>query len=47
VRKHKEQNKLPAEMKKKLDYIYNRITSQKARLLARRWYEAALEELEK
>lgn len=45
VREHKNQGKPPEEMKRKLEYIYDRIKSEKAKQIALKWHKEALREL--
>lgn len=47
VRKHKAQNKPIEEMKEKLDYLMSRISTDKAKEIAQKYYDEALEELGK
>lgn len=47
VKKDKADGKPLDEIKKKLDFNFHRIHSEKAKLIARKWYEEAIEELER
>lgn len=45
VRKWKEHGKSKKEIKEHLNYYFSRITSEKTRQIARKWYDEALQEI--
>lgn len=45
AKQYKQRGKTKEEMKKKFAYIFNRITSSKAKQLAQKWHQEALKEL--
>jgi hypothetical protein len=47
IQKHKAKGKPKEAMKEKLDYLMSRISTDKAKEIAQKWYEEALEELNK
>ncbi len=47
IRKHKTQGKPKEAMKKKLDYLMSRISTDKAKEIAEKWHGEAIEELNK
>lgn len=47
VRKWKEQGKTKEEMRKNMDYYFSRIITPKAKDIAKKWYDKALQEIER
>jgi hypothetical protein len=47
VRKWKEQGKTKEEMRKNMDYYFSRIITQKAKDIAKKWYDEASKQIEK
>jgi hypothetical protein len=47
VKKWKEQGKTKEEMRKNMDYYFSRIITQKAKDIAKKWYDEALQEIER
>ncbi len=47
IKRHKAQGKPKEAMKEKLDYLISRISTEKAKGIVQKWYEEALEELNK
>lgn len=47
VKKWKEQGKTKEEMRKNMDYYFSRIITQNAKDIAKKWYDEALQEIER
>jgi len=47
VKKWKEQGKTKEEMRKNMDYYFSRIITPKAKNIAKKWYDEALQEIER